>query len=79
MAGLRRDPERRTDAVLAVELVAKPPQAENPWVSKAHLQVALQRAADAELCLRRLLDYIDPEILVKHANDWQAATDDLLR
>lgn len=55
----------------------KAPQTDNPWVSKAHLQSALDRAHLAEDCLRRLLDYIDPEVLQRHDFDWKAATDTL--
>jgi hypothetical protein len=47
-------------------------------VSKKHLEVAVQRAADAETCLRRLLDYIDPEILSRHANDYLSAVEELV-
>ena len=57
--------------------MAKSPQAENPWVSKVHLQSALERATLAEDCLRRLLDYIDPEVLTRNAFDWKAAVDEL--
>ena len=56
--------------------MAKPP-AENPWVSKALFQVALDRAILAEECLRTLLDYIDPEVLARNAFDWKAAVDEL--
>lgn len=57
--------------------MAKPSQAENPWVSKVHFQCALDRAVEAETCLRRLLDYIDPDVLTRHDFDWKAAVDEL--
>lgn len=57
--------------------MAKSSQTENPWVSKKHLEAAVQRAAEAEECLRQLLDYIDPDVLARHANDWKAAVDEL--
>lgn len=54
--------------------MGKSTQAENPWVSK-HLFDTLQtRCADAEQCLRQLLNLIDPDVLTEHAGDWQAAT-----
>lgn len=57
--------------------MGRPSQQDNPWVSKVHLQSALDRAIEAESCLRRLLDYIDPDVLERHAFDWKAATDEL--
>lgn len=55
----------------------KAPQIDNPWVSKAHLAAALERAHLAESCLRRLLDYVDPEVLERHDFDYVAAVDEL--
>lgn len=53
-------------------------QSDNPWVSKVHLQTALDRATEAEDCLRRLLDYVDPDVLTRNDFDWKAAVDELL-
>lgn len=42
----------------------------------AHEQVQA-RCALAEECLRRVLNEISPELLVKHNFDWKAATEEV--
>jgi hypothetical protein len=44
-------------------------------VPKAYLDALQDRAADAENCVRRLLNHINPRILEITAGDWKAATE----
>ncbi len=51
---------------------------DNPWVSKAHLNTVLERAATAEALLRSVLNLVDANLLEKHDFDYKAACDELL-
>ena len=53
-------------------------QADNPWVSKSLFDALQTRCADAERCLRAVLDVIDPELLTRHAGDWKAAAEEVV-
>lgn len=44
--------------------------------TSAHEQLQA-RCALAEECLRRVLNEINPELLVKHGFDWKAATEEV--
>lgn len=59
--------------------MAKPAQAENPWISKHLFDSLHDRCADAEDCLKRLLCLIDPDVLTRHAGDWKTATAEILQ
>lgn len=54
-------------------------QAANPWIAKSHFDVVLQRAQETEACLRAVLDFVNPALLVDNANDWKAAAEELMR
>lgn len=49
-------------------------QQPNPWVSRVAFDALQTRAAEAEACLRDVLNVIDPELLIVHLGDWKAAT-----
>lgn len=52
-------------------------QQPSPWVPRAALTAAFERAELAEACLRRVLNYINPELLTRHDFDWKSATEEL--
>lgn len=58
-------------------MASKSEQQANPWIARVHFDALQTRCADAEACLRRVLDYINPDLLVAHAGDWKAATEEL--
>lgn len=49
----------------------------HPWIAKAHFDLLLTRCADAEAALRRVLDFVNPDLLVNHSGDWKAAVEEL--
>lgn len=55
--------------------MASDKQQPNPWIAKSHFDALHKRCDDAEACLRRVLDFINPELLTEHAGDWKAATE----
>jgi hypothetical protein len=54
-------------------------QAPNPWIARSHFDTLHARCAEAERCLKDLLNLIDPEVLDAHDGDWQRATAAILQ
>lgn len=50
-------------------------QPPSPWIARAHFDTLHERCAEAEACLRRVLNLINPNLLTEHAGDWKAATE----
>lgn len=58
--------------------MSKPaPQAPSPWIARSHFDTLHTRCAEAEACLRRVLNFINPDLLVQHVGDWKTATEEL--